>query len=134
MTFSTVSRAVTIAVMTMTTVGVGAAAHHSHGNYEMTDFTNLQGVVKELHLMNPHSWIYLEVKDAKGETAVWALEATSSVGLTRNGINRDHVRVGDTIKVRCHRLRDGSNGCLLGYVTPLHGDVARGTGVERLWD
>jgi len=133
MTFSTVSRAVTMVVVAMATA-VGVAAHHSHGNYEMTDFTNLQGVVKELHLMNPHSWIYLEVKDAKGETAVWALEATSSVGLTRNGINRDHVRVGDTIKVRCHRLRDGSNGCLLGYVTPLHGDVARGTGVERLWD
>ena len=147
MTFSTANRAaqdaidpkaswaVMMAVVVIAaTVVVGAAAHHSHGNYEMTDFTNLQGVVKELHLMNPHSWIYLEVKDAKGEATVWALEATSSVGLTRNGINRDHVRVGDTVKVRCHRLRDGSNGCLLGYVTPLHGDVARGNGVERLWD
>jgi hypothetical protein len=110
------------------------AAHHSHGNYEMTDFTILQGVVKEVHLMNPHSWVYLEVKDAKGEANVWALEATSAVGIARNGIPRDQVRPGDTIKERCHRLRDGSNGCLLGYVTPLHGDAARGHGVERLWD
>ena len=25
-------------------------------------------------------------------------------------------------------------GCLLGFVTPTHGDVARGHGVEREWD
>jgi hypothetical protein len=109
-------------------------AHHSHGNYEMSAFTTLQGTVKELHLINPHSWIYLEVKEGAGQPAVWALEATSAVGLIRNGIARDTVKVGDTIKARCHRLKDGSNGCLLGYVTPLHGDSARGTGVEKLWD
>ena len=110
------------------------AAHHSHGNYEMRAFTQLEGVVKELHLMNPHSWVYLEVKDAKGEPEIWALEATSAVGLVRNKIPKDLIRVGDAAKVRCHRLRDGSNCCLLGYLTPLHGDQARGTGVERLWD
>ena len=59
MTFSTVRRAVAMAAA-LATVAVAATAHHSHGNYEMTDFTNLQGVVKELHLMNPHSWVYLE--------------------------------------------------------------------------
>lgn len=111
-----------------------AAAHHSHGNYEMSDFTLLQGTVTELHLINPHSWIYLEVKAPSGDAVVWALEATSAVGLARNGIARDTVKAGDPIKVRCHRLKDGSNGCLLGYVTPLHGDAARGSGIEKLWD
>jgi hypothetical protein len=111
-----------------------AGAHHSHGNYVMSDFTTLQGTVKELHLINPHSWVYLDVKDASGPPQVWALEATSAVGLARNGIRRDDVRVGDPVRVRCHRLRDGSNGCLLGVLTPLHGDAARGTGIERLWD
>ncbi len=111
-----------------------AGAHHSHGNYAMSDFTNLEGTVKELHLINPHSWVYLEVKDDKGESTTWALEATSAVGLLRNGIARDTVKIGETVKVRCHRLKDGSNGCLLGFLTPMHGDAARGTGVEKLWD
>jgi hypothetical protein len=122
------------AVSFVVSVAVPALAHHSHGNYVMSDFTHLEGSVKELHLINPHSWIYIEVKDGKGQVAMWALEATSSVGLQRNGIKREDVRVGDTIKVRCHRLKDGSNGCLLGFVTPLHGDPARGAGVEKLWD
>jgi hypothetical protein len=109
-------------------------AHHSHGNYEMSDFTRLQGTVKEVHLINPHSWIYLDVAAGDGETTVWALEATNPAGLLRNGIERDDVMPGDLIGVRCHRLKDGSNGCLLGFVTPLHGDPARGAGVEKEWD
>ena len=44
------------------------------------------------------------------------------------------ARAGDRIKARCHQLRDGANGCLLGFITPLHGDAARGHGVEREWD
>lgn len=109
-------------------------AHHSHGNYDTTKWTPFQGTVKEVHWINPHSWIYLEVKDDKGQPTVWAMEATNPGGLVRNGIKREDVKPGDTIKVRCHLLRDGSNGCLLGYVTPLHGDPARGHGAEKEWD
>jgi hypothetical protein len=109
-------------------------AHHSHSNYAVSQFTLLEGTVKEVHWLNPHSWIYLEVKDDKGQVARWALEAASPGEITRNGVRREDVKLGDTIKVRCHRLRDGSNGCLLGFVTPAHGDVARGHGVEKEWD
>ena len=108
-------------------------AHHSHGNYDLTKWTTMEGEVKEVHLLVPHSWIYLDVKE-KGETETWALEATGPSGLTQVGIKREDVRPGDKIKVRCHLMRDGSNGCLLGYVTPMHGDVARGHGVEKDWD
>jgi hypothetical protein len=109
-------------------------AHHSHGNYDLTKWTTMEGEVKEVHLLVPHSWVYLDVKDAKGEVITWALEATGPSGLTQVGVKREDVRPGDRIKVRCHLLRDGSNGCLLGYLTPMHGDVARGHGVEKDWD
>jgi hypothetical protein len=110
-------------------------AHHSHGAYVAgPNATRLEGTVKEVQLINPHSWIYLEVNDGKGETAIWALEATNPAGLARAGVKKGDLRPGDTIKVRCNQLRDGSNGCLLGFVTPTHGDKARGDGVERDWD
>jgi hypothetical protein len=112
-----------------------AAAHHSHNNYAIAEFTNLEGVVKEVHLINPHSWVYIEVTDPKGaEPQLWALEATGPNGLLRNGIKKEDVQIGDSVKVRCHRLRDGSPGCLLGFLTPTHGDAARGHGVEKEWD
>jgi len=97
-------------------------AHHSHGNYTDT-FMDITGVVKELHFVNPHSWVYLDVKDDKGEPQVWALEATGRGGLQRIGVTLDYVKPGDTIKARCHRLRDGSNGCLLGFLKAKDGTV-----------
>ena len=92
-------------------------AHHSHGNYNMTAYTTLKGVVKEVHWINPHTWIYIEVKDDKGEPTLWALEGASVIQVERRGWKKDMLKVGSTIGVRCHQLRDGSSGCLLGFIT-----------------
>ena len=85
---------------------------------------DVQGVVKEMHLLVPHSFVYIEVKDAKGgEPQLWALEGTNRMGLEKIGITPDYVKVGDTIKARCHVLKDGSNGCLLGFLKAKDGTV-----------
>jgi hypothetical protein len=110
------------------------SAHHSHNNYDVAKWTTLEGTVTEVHRLVPHSWIYIEVKDAKGQAATWALEGTGPGGLEKVGIKVNDVRPGDRIRVRCHLLKDGSTGCLLGFVTPLHGDAARGHGLEKDWD
>lgn len=99
-----------------------ASAHHSHGNY-MDTFKDIQGVVKEIHFVVPHSWVYIEVKDASGQPQLWALEATGRGGLERIGVTREYIKTGDTIKARCHPLRDGSNGCLLGFLKARDGSV-----------
>lgn len=111
-------------------LGMPALSHHSHGNYADT-YTDLEGIVTEVHLVNPHSWIYVEVA-AGQETQVWALEATSRIGLERIGVTAGDVAPGDSIKVRCHPLRDGSRGCLLGFVKTSGGTVTDwdGTGLQ----
>ena len=101
-------------------------AHHSHGNYTDT-FIDLEGVVKEVHLLNPHSWIYLTVKNAAGQPQTWALEATNRVSLERMKVVGDYLKAGDAVKARCHPLRDGSRGCLLGFLKARDGSV-------RDWD
>ena len=98
------------------------SAHHSHGQYEET-FRDVSGVVKEVHLLTPHSWIYIEVKSGVGAPELWALEATSRPGLERVGVTRESLKPGDTIKARCHPLRDKSNGCLLGFLKSPDGSV-----------
>ena len=99
-----------------------AWAHHSHGNYEST-FMDVQGVVKEVVLVAPHSWIYMEVKGTGSTPEVWALEATGRAALEKIGVTKEYVKAGDTIKARCHRLKDGSNGCLLGFLKAKDGTV-----------
>ena len=93
---------------------VTAGAHHSHGNYN--DGTmDIEGVVKQVVLVVPHSYVYIDVKKGAA-TETWVLEATSRTGLERIGVTRDYLKVGFAIKARCHQLRDGANGCLLGFL------------------
>lgn len=108
-------------------VPIVAVGHHSHGNYELHQYTYLNGTVKEVLWINPHSWIHLEVENEDGSTADWALEGGGINALTRRGWQSDDIKPGDRISVRCHRLRDGARGCLMGYVTPEGG-------VEKEWD
>jgi hypothetical protein len=115
-------------------MAASASAHHSHSNYEIAEFKVMEGTVTQIHLINPHSWVYIEAKDESGAPAIWALEATGPRGLERRGIGKEWVKVGDKVRVRCHPLRDKSRGCLLGFLTPAHGDMARGDGEEREWD
>jgi hypothetical protein len=111
-----------LAIVSAVAIAAPLLAHHSHGNYVET-FTDIEGVVKEVHLVNPHSWIYLEVKGADGRVLRWSLEASSRNALERIGVTHEYLKAGDTIKVRCHPLRDGSRGCLLGFVKTKDGSV-----------
>ena len=93
-----------------------AWAHHSHANYEVSQETELKGTVKELRWMNPHTWIYLEVKN-QGKPALWVLEGGSPAGVGRNGWKKEDVSPGETLTVKCNPLKDGSRGCLINTMT-----------------
>lgn len=104
------------------TLAVPVSAHHSHGNYGK-EFIDLAGVVTEVHLINPHSWIYVEVTDDQGKKTEWGLEATNRRALERMGVTAEYIGPGDNIKVRCHPLRDGGNDCLLGFLQARDGSI-----------
>ena len=33
--------------------------HHSHTNYDMTEYHHLAGTVRDIHWINPHIWLYV---------------------------------------------------------------------------
>jgi len=111
-----------IAVIGAAALALPAWSHHSHGNYtqELKDF---EGVVTEVHALNPHSWVYINITDASGKAQLWALEGGGSRGLVELAKEGKGLKAGDKIKVRCHPLRDGSNGCLLGFIKHPDGTV-----------
>lgn len=102
-------------------LGVPATAHHSHANYDLDQFTNLTGTVTEIAWTNPHVWVYMEVDYEDRGTQVWAFEGGSVAALTRGGWQRDSIKRGDNVSVRCYLVRDGSAGCLMGFVTAING-------------
>ena len=102
-------------------------AHHSHGNYDIRTYTELEGTVAKVIWLNPHIWVHLDVDDGEGGTVTWALEGGSINEIVKRGWRKDSLQEGDKISVRCHALRDGDRGCLLGYITQEGGE-------ERVFD
>lgn len=98
-------------------VAVGpASAHHSHANYEPDEITQVIGTVVDHQWVNPHTWIYVAVVNEDGETELWALESGSTGQLILQGWAADSISPGDEITAHVKRLRDGTNGGLLGLV------------------
>ena len=111
-----------------------ARGHHSYAHYDLSALVEMEGTVRQVHWLFPHVTIYVEIEDEHGQVQMWAMGGSSPHGVEEAGVSRDHVQPGDRIGVRCYPIKDGSPGCALGFVTPMHGDMARGHGVERAWN
>lgn len=68
----------------------------------------VDAVVTKVQLINPHSWIHVNVKAADGKIQNWAIEMGSPNILMRRGITKDTVKVGQIIKVDGYQSKDGS--------------------------
>jgi hypothetical protein len=87
------------------------SAHHSFGaEYDASKPITLTGVVTNIEWTNPHSHLYLDVKDDKGHVVNWKLEGYGPGVLYRTGWKKDvTIRPGDVITVSGWRARDGGN-------------------------
>ena len=111
-----------IAVIGVVAFALPAWSHHSHGNYTQ-ELKDIDGIVTEIHALNPHSWVYVNVTDASGKAQLWALEGGGANGLAELQKTGKGLKAGDNVKVRCHPLRDGSAGCLLGFIKHPDGSI-----------
>ena len=123
-----------LAVLCAVTVTQPVYAHHSQGMYDISTWTMLEGAIRRVRWTNPHAWVFVDVEDEQGQVQIWAMGATTPPGIEEAGVSRDDVQPGDRIGVLCYPIKDGSPACTLGFVTPMHGDMARGHGVERAWN
>jgi hypothetical protein len=69
----------------------------------------LDATVTKVELINPHSWIHVDVKMPDGTVENWAIEAGSPNILLRRGITRETVKKGDKIVIDGYQAKDGSH-------------------------
>ncbi|HEY3160918.1 MAG TPA: DUF6152 family protein [Vicinamibacterales bacterium] len=89
-----------IGALTVTPV----SAHHSFAAaFDANALITVQGVITQAKLANPHSWIYLDVKDANGNVVQWGFEAQTPTALIRSGVKPEVFKVGSMVTIRgCH--------------------------------
>ena len=94
-----------------------AAAHHSTAMFDASKAVTLSGTVKEFKLLNPHSWLMLDVADAQGATVTWRIEAAGPYALSRIGIKPGVVNPGATATVTINPMKNGASEGNLKTVT-----------------
>ena len=87
---------------------VPAFAHHSFAaEYDSTKTVTVKGTVQKLAWVNPHAYVYVDVKDESGKVATWAFESLSPNALARQGWNRNSLKQGDEVTVEGYLAKDG---------------------------
>ena len=86
------------------------AAHHSFAaEFDATKPVTLKGTLTKMEWVNPHGWIYLDVKGPDGKVVNWAVEAGAPNGLLRRGLRKDDFPPGVEIIVDGFLAKNGSN-------------------------
>jgi hypothetical protein len=96
-------------------------AHHSFAaTFDADKPVSVTGVITQIRLENPHSWFFLEVKDAAGNVEKWAFEAGTPSGMIRNGFKPGLIKAGTEVTIKGIRARDASQkvGLLRELITP----------------
>jgi hypothetical protein len=80
----------TIVLALIATLAVPASAHHSFAaEYDAKKPVTLKGTVTKVEWVNPHGWIYIDVKGPSGKVANWAVEAGISRRAGKAGFEKD---------------------------------------------
>ena len=94
-----------------------AEAHHSFSVFDMQTNKELEGDVVEFQWTNPHTFLWVSVKNADGSETRWGLEGMSPNFLGRRGWTKRTFEPGDHIKAVIWPLKSGEPGGTLQRAT-----------------
>jgi len=99
-----------LAVVGTTLLGSQLLAHHAFSaEFDANQPITLRGSVTKVEWINPHSWLYMDVKDKSGKVTAWKVEMGAPNQLLRRGWNKNSLPIGQEIVVEGYRAKNGSD-------------------------
>jgi hypothetical protein len=90
-------------------LSAGASAHHAFAaEFDATKPIKFTGTVTKMLWVNPHAWIYLDVKKPDGSVEEWMIEAGTPNTLIRRGFTKNSLPAGTEVVVDGYQSKDGS--------------------------
>ena len=108
-----------LAAALLTCVALPLAAHHSFAaEFDGSKTLTMKGVVSKVDWVNPHIFIYIDVKDDSGKATTWMLQSLPPLffrgsGLTKEGLMGNQQEVTFT----ANPAKDGTK--TYGFVTSI---------------
>ena len=98
---------------------VPVLAHHSFAaEFDATKTVTLRGVVSKVDWINPHIFIYVDVKDDAGKTTTWALQSLPPLFFRGSGLTKDVLLSNkQEVTFTANPAKDGSQA--YGFLTKL---------------
>src|SRR5579871_3366994 len=100
---------VTIAAGWLSTAPLVFAHHSFAAEFDLSKRIEFSGTLTKMEWTNPHTFLYLDVKEDDGKVTNWAFEMGSPNVLMRRGWTKNALKVGDTITVGGYLAKDGSH-------------------------
>src|SRR5215510_8358265 len=121
-----------IALLLAGAVAAPAFAHHSTSMYNMNMPVTVTGTVKKFDWTNPHAFVYLEVKDEKGNAVEWEVEMMSLNHLRGYGWTAKTVKAGDMISATGGAAKSGAPSMISSYMKLGDGRMMKSLEGERM--
>jgi hypothetical protein len=107
------------AVLSLAVTSAAVMAHHSlSGQFDTSRSFEITGVVSRIDWVNPHTYIYVDVKQKDGALLTYKLESLPVAMMRKAGLSRQELLdSGKDVVVRAHPARNGT--ATLGYLLQL---------------
>lgn len=81
-----------IAILVAVLAATPLFAHHSvKSQFDSSRSVSITGMITRVEWINPHVWIYMNVKDTDGKTVQWRVQIAAVGALTRAGFEKSFL-------------------------------------------
>ena len=86
------SRIAALLVFTTGMAGAPVLAHHSvPGTFNIEKTVSIKGKISKIDWINPHIYIYVDVKDRTGAVTTWKVETLPTNHMRRAGVTKEEI-------------------------------------------